>query len=382
MAWSSLRSTARWTAALGLPAVLLALAWSRADPRAGASLLAAAGPQLALALLPAAGVLLLDAQGWRLLMQARARRRVRLGDAFRARLAGEAVAQTVPWAGCAGEAASAWMLARRTAAPVGRTIGGLAVRRLLLASAHGVILAAAALASVREPSLPLPIAATIGSTAVLLFLIVAGAAKLLLRGAPFSRLQDTLSRRSWVRLRDWAPARSVQLGEADREIARLLSASWRRRAAASACFLLVLLAEAGETFFLLRLLGVPVTPAQVLVAEPVVSLMRSLAFFVPAGLGVQDLGYVSLLYGLGIPNAAAAGAAFVLLKRLKELVWTGAGWTLLFTADARRGLERGSAALGSKEDARERKTAKDPLHLRFPEPDDADASDRARAVGA
>jgi hypothetical protein len=49
----------------------------------------------------------------------------------------------------------------------------------------------------------------------------------------------------------------------------------------------------------------------------------------PAGLGLQDLGYVTAFAALGIPDAANLGAAFILLKRTKELCWIGTGYSLL-----------------------------------------------------
>jgi uncharacterized membrane protein YbhN (UPF0104 family) len=60
-----------------------------------------------------------------------------------------------------------------------------------------------------------------------------------------------------------------------------------------------------------------------------------MVFFVPAGLGVQDLGYVAFLHASGVPEAAALGAAFVVLKRAKELAWVAAGWTILLAAGGR-----------------------------------------------
>jgi len=143
--------------------------------------------------------------------------------------------------------------------------------------------------------------------------------------------------------------------------------------AAGACFALLFLAESAETFVLLRLLGAEMGFAQVMAVEPLVSLLRALAFFVPAGLGVQDLGYVALLRLVGVPRAAAVGAGFVLLKRMKELVWTTVGWSVLLRAEARE---------PAREATGEREEAADPVHLRVDEPDHADAPDRARAVGA
>jgi hypothetical protein len=115
-----------------------------------------------------------------------------------------------------------------------------------------------------------------------------------------------------------------------------------------------------------------VTAGQAVAVEPLVSLLRALAFFAPAGLGVQDLGYVALLRIVGVPGAAAVGAALVVLKRLKELAWAGGGWTVLFAAHGRAAGEVG----------REREEAPDPVRLRLDQPDHADAPGRTRAARA
>jgi uncharacterized membrane protein YbhN (UPF0104 family) len=59
-----------------------------------------------------------------------------------------------------------------------------------------------------------------------------------------------------------------------------------------------------------------------------VSLLRSLVFVVPAGLGVQDAGYAVLLRALGVPDSVEVAAAFSLLKRGRELLWVGLGIAL------------------------------------------------------
>jgi len=78
----------------------------------------------------------------------------------------------------------------------------------------------------------------------------------------------------------------------------------------------------------------------------VVTLLRSIAFMVPAGLGVQDAGYVAFLAAFGVPEAATVGVAFVLIKRAKELFWIAMGFVLfLFSKQSPAGGKE--PALGS-----------------------------------
>ena len=49
----------------------------------------------------------------------------------------------------------------------------------------------------------------------------------------------------------------------------------------------------------------------------------------PAGLGVQDLGYVAFLSALEAGDASNLAAAFLIAKRGKEILWIAGGWLLL-----------------------------------------------------
>lgn len=95
---------------------------------------------------------------------------------------------------------------------------------------------------------------------------------------------------------------------------------------AFALFLASWIAEAVDTYLVLLFLGAGLPFIAVLSFEGLLSLLRSLAIFVPAGLGVQDLGYLLVLQGLGVPGAAVLGTAFLLLKRSRELVLVIVGW--------------------------------------------------------
>ena len=92
--------------------------------------------------------------------------------------------------------------------------------------------------------------------------------------------------------------------------------------------------EAAETAVLLHVLGVQLDLEAIVVMEVCVSFLRHIAFVLPAGLGVQDFGYVTFLAALGVPDALNVGAAFVLLKRGKELFWSIVGFGCLLGARA------------------------------------------------
>lgn len=117
-------------------------------------------------------------------------------------------------------------------------------------------------------------------------------------------------------------------------VARLLPAAWRapdlhagieaiwaspgRLAGAFLLHLAAWFLAIGEAWLALALIGNPVTWAEALALESMIFAIRSAAFVVPAGLGVQEGGYVLLGAALGLP--AEATLAVSLLKRGRELL--------------------------------------------------------------
>ena len=98
------------------------------------------------------------------------------------------------------------------------------------------------------------------------------------------------------------------------------------------------LCEASETFLLLRLFGFDVAWSDAIAIESVMSVLKALAFFVPAGLGVQDAGYaafISSMSGMSGTGALPLAAAFALVKRARELCYMGLGYVLLFVRTRR-----------------------------------------------
>jgi uncharacterized membrane protein YbhN (UPF0104 family) len=173
-------------------------------------------------------------------------------------------------------------------------------------------------------------------------LVAAGMISVLLSGRVAERLWRLLRRVPLVRVQRWMIAREVAFMDTDQHVRAVLQSHVRGLVVAFAWILLGWFAEAGETWVLLRLLDVDLSFATVLAFEPVVSFARSAAFFIPAGLGVQDAGYMAFLRNAAVPDAVNRAAAFVLLKRFKELVWIAVGWTLLLLGQSRDRALRGA----------------------------------------
>jgi hypothetical protein len=87
--------------------------------------------------------------------------------------------------------------------------------------------------------------------------------------------------------------------------------------------------EAAETLLFMALLGIPVTMQQLAAIETVVSALRLAAFFLPSGIGIQDIGYAAMMASVGCVSAPGDASGFVLLKRVKDIFWASLGYMFL-----------------------------------------------------
>jgi putative membrane protein len=104
----------------------------------------------------------------------------------------------------------------------------------------------------------------------------------------------------------------------DTEIRRVFGRT-RELLAALAWQLAGILLGSVETWFALRLLGNPVDPWVAVTLESLTTTLRNFVFFVPAGLGVQEVGLV--LFGQLVGVDPQIAVALSLAKRLRELVF-------------------------------------------------------------
>ncbi len=83
------------------------------------------------------------------------------------------------------------------------------------------------------------------------------------------------------------------------------------------------MAGAVEMFVLFRFLGYPVSFTDAWMIEGIVSIARSVSFFIPAHLGFQD-GAIALLGG-ALTGAPEVGVAIALARRAREISWSLVG---------------------------------------------------------
>lgn len=304
---------------------------ARADAAATAHAIRSPGPLVLSALLPFAAGMTLDAGGMVVLLRALGHR-TSLAEMLPLRFASEALHLTLPAGFVASDTATAVLLGRRCGVPLRDGVVASIARKWLVMRAHGAYIAVGAgvgFAALTELARALHTAAlpwtVLASALVPLALSFAVGAGLLGRST-FSRIHAALRCIPSLRLRRWLDSRRHEAVASDGQAARLRGAggaTWTATAAFLACWCF----EALESALLLHLVGAHVGLASVFAFEAGLSMVRSVAVFAPAGLGVVDLGYATVLRALGVEPGAVA--AFVLLRRAKEAVWVAFGYAVL-----------------------------------------------------
>jgi glycosyltransferase 2 family protein len=311
---------------------LLVRTFAGIDTRATWQAVADAGRWAPLALLPFVLGMTLDATGIGILLRTLGHS-VPLAKLLPIRIATEALHLTAPAGFVVADSAAAALLDARCGVPVSEGAVLAIARKWLVMRAHGAyimlgaVCGAAVLAGISGRVLGggwLPWAVGASGLVPLSLSIAVGSG---FRGRPaLLRLQTALCRLPWPALRAHVARWRGGAVTVDGHLARIGAArtsTWL----AAASFFGAWLVESLETAIVLRLVGGPLDLGFAMGVEVGISLLRSIGNVAPAGLGVQDAGYAVLFEAMGLP--AHTAAAFVLLKRGKEIVWIGVGYSLL-----------------------------------------------------
>jgi uncharacterized membrane protein YbhN (UPF0104 family) len=315
-----------------------ARSFARIDLAEMRHVLGSVGGLAPLALVPFAIGMMLDALGQLRILRALGHR-ISLGPMFVLRVATEALHVTAPAGFVVADSAMAALLSTRFSVSLGEGAVLAIGRKWLVARAHavyvlaGAYLGAACLSRVgvggvggrAMPWLVASIALVPFALSLALGMSFRGGPRLVRLHAWISRClgRDVGSRsHTWTQIAKSGDACLARVGSARTD-----------NAIATGHFLGVWLAEAADTAVVLFLVGRPFDLRFALATEVCISVLRSIGNIAPAGLGVQDVGYASLLPAMGVPLEVAA--AFVLAKRCKEAVTIGVGYALL--AVLRRG---------------------------------------------
>jgi lysylphosphatidylglycerol synthase-like protein len=327
---------------------IFAYALSGVDAAEVGRLIAARGPALAIALLPPVATLGADTIAWRRLLACWGHRPPWL-RLWPARVAVEAVALTVPGGTVLGEGFKPALLAP-FGVPVGHAVASTVAHRWWHMRAHAAFVVASGVVGY-APLVTLSYAVT-GTFALVPSLFASALSPLVISltiEAACNR--GSLGARSFALLVRVLPARFGEALERRREHFDATDGAFEMFAATPAARVVpaavalfgVWLLESFDSWVALHAVGGRLEYRHIMALEGGLSLLRAAAVFAPAGLGVQDFGYLRGLEAFGVPPATAA--AFVLVKRAKDLTWAVVGYALLATLlrRVRRGVSSGEA---------------------------------------
>jgi len=296
-----------------------------------ASLLGTLGWSAPLVLLPHAFISFFDALGWARTL-GHNRRRLSIGRLYCIRHAGEAISNLTPSAGLGGEPLKAYLL-RRHGIQAGDGVASLVIAKTAMVCSQFLFtllglflfLSFLGLLQDRAPTLVLAVAAALAICVVLVVGQRRGFAARTVRLVERLRIGG-----AWL-------ARLEQQAEAiDDALVRFYRDDPRGFATTLALDMTAWLLGATEVMFLFYLMGVACDWRQALIIESLTQATIAASAIIPGGLGVQEISGTVICRALGIGEAA--GAALMLLKRGREMVFTAIGVALISW------LARGTAA--------------------------------------
>jgi len=272
-------------------------------------------------LLPYGVVTWLEAVSWDYLLLS-STPRPSLARLFRLRLSGEALNTLTPTAGLGGEPFKASRLValglpweEATASVVIHK--GVTILSLVLYIFLGLALVPFILPLIGSLAMFLGLGAFLLATGALLFVLVQG------RGPCMGgvRLLERLGLCPRV-----LKEKETELESLDAAMAYFYRQHPGRGFLSLALFFLAWLTHAVEVYVIFWLLGHPISWGLAVCLDALAMLFTALGFFIPASLGIQDGGNV--LLALGFHLGATLGAAFSILRRLREAFWMELGLLL------------------------------------------------------
>jgi uncharacterized protein (TIRG00374 family) len=276
-----------------------------------------------LLLLPYGVVNWLEAWSWKyMLVDTPARTTV--ARLFWLRLGGEALNQLTPTASLGGEPFKASRL-RADGVPLEVAsasvviMKGILVLSLVLYIFTGLALAPFYLPEAAKHILFLTLAALGLAAAGIIFVLVQ-------RREPFGNSFRFLDRRGWLPhfLRD----HEGFLENLDTAMSQFYRQYPSRALLSFFLFFLSWLLHAVEVYLIFWLLGNPISPGMAVCLDALAMLFTALGFFIPAAMGIQEGG--NILLALGFKLGFDLGAAFSILRRIREAFWLCLGLVVVW----------------------------------------------------
>ncbi len=299
------------------------------------SLIGKIGMPIILVMLPYLCIGVFDSLAWKITIESVSQKVPYLRLLY-IRLCTEAMLMSLPGGVAIAEAAKPYLLKRSVGMETTKAIAIVAVKKGLLGVAHGFYLALSAwlgfsaLRLVSEQMIGVRGLEWIAwLAAVVIFVVFGGATLLFLYGGISQRLHQLLMAIPSVQLRNWLLEKEKHFIETDAHFEQFHHIERGKISLAIFMFFIGWMFETVDSLLILMLLDVSLPFGALMCMETTMSLIRAMLFILPAGLGVQDYGYVLFLKSFGVPDAESVGVAFVLIKRSKELIWIVVGYILM-----------------------------------------------------
>jgi hypothetical protein len=335
---SSKKSGSSWTGYVGLclGIILIAYLFSQVDLAGAIDRISTIGFSSLFILLPYLALHVLETIAWFMLFPG-STVPIKFFKLLKIQLIAETVSMTLPAGVAVGEPLRPFLCLRFMGIPVPSGVASVAIRKLMLGVAQGIytvfcaMLGFSFLQSVSINMLGFHglgyIMIGAGSVVFLIFLALL---LLLLDGKAAQKLHTFLMLVPFKKAQKWLLSKESSFQDTDVELKSFSGPFSRRLLPIMLIYVLAWFMLAIESYIILNLLGIQITFIQVLAIDASLTMLRVLFFFIPSGLGVQDLGYMAFFQALGIHDFLAYGGAFVLVRRFKELLWYAFGYGIMF----------------------------------------------------
>jgi hypothetical protein len=146
-------------------------------------------------------------------------------------------------------------------------------------------------------------------------------------GPRLSQFSNLLNRVRWAPLQRFLVGIAPNLKSIDSYVREFGSLNRSRLVQSLLAFFVGWIFIGLESYVILSLLGARVAVWQALSLEAVASLLRITFFFLPSALGAAEIAYGMLIASFGIPDAISMAAAFIAVKRSREVLWILLGYS-------------------------------------------------------
>jgi len=278
----------------------------------------------------------LDCKAWQLLLP-RSGKPKSFWAMSRVRIASEAVVCTIPMGSIIADPLKAWLIKREFGLSLACASASVGLRTFLLADSQSILTLIVTIFSFGWLAEVSP--AVLSGNHYLGWLLLGASAVACLfyttliylasHKASLERLHNGLRKIRIGFLSRWITAQEDNFLDLRKELEEFGGSSAYRLWISGVLVALMWSVDGLETYLMANALGLKLTLIQSYQIEIICSFLRSIAFFIPSGIGLQDAAYIGFLESMGANRAGAA--AFIVLKRARQLVWITLGFILLFT---------------------------------------------------